>query len=123
MRHCRETSPLYPAWPSVVAADLDAALAAVAAADLGRLGPVAEGNALAMHAVMLAARPAIRYLTPGTLAALDRVASWRAEGIPVWATMDAGPNLKLLFETAHEAALSERAPGLRVADPWQAPPA
>ena len=38
--------------------------AAVVDKDFERLGELAEANALAMHATMLAARPALSYLSP-----------------------------------------------------------
>jgi len=118
MRRCGRTSPLYAAWPATVAADLREVLAALRARDLERLGTAAEGNALAMHATMIAARPPVIYWTGATLRALAEVAALRREGVAVWATMDAGPNLKLLFEVREERALRERIPALRIVDPW-----
>src|SRR5690606_20578651 len=68
MTHCAETSPLYPGWLACVAADLEAAQAAIASRDLDALGRVTEASALAMHAAALASRPAIRYFRPPTIA-------------------------------------------------------
>lgn len=101
MRHTVQTSPLYPAWVAASADDLEAALAAAADGDLERLGAVAEGNALGMHATMIAARPAVLYWMAGTVEVLHEVAALRASGLPVWATMDAGPNVKVLTDSAH----------------------
>ncbi len=97
MRRTVETSPLYAAWPALARRDLAALRAAVRDRDFDALGRTAEANAMAMHATMLAARPAVRYWRPQTLAELDRVSALRAEGVAVFATMDAGPNVKLLF--------------------------
>jgi diphosphomevalonate decarboxylase len=108
MDHTAATSPLYRAWLELVPADLEAAEAALAAGDLERLGALAEHNALAMHASAIAARPAIVYWKPATLAVLAEVRGLRATGQPAWATMDAGPHVKVLT-TAAAAELISRA--------------
>lgn len=118
MRHSVETSPLYAGWPATVDRDLEAVREAIASRDLERLGRAAEGNALAMHATAIAARPPVFYWLPESLAAMVCVSGWRANGIPVWFTMDAGPNLKLLFEAASEPALRSAIPGLRTLVPF-----
>jgi len=97
MQHTRATSPLYAAWPETVARDLAALKDAIRRRDFTLLGETAETNAMAMHATMLAARPAIVYCLPETLEAMQAVRALRAEGCEVYFTMDAGPNLKLLF--------------------------
>lgn len=118
MRHTVETSPLYAGWPGAVRRDLDAIRGAVATRDLERLGRTAEGNALAMHATAIAARPPVLYWLPESLAAMAKVTGWRADGIPVWFTMDAGPNLKLLFDASAEPALRAAVPSLRTLVPF-----
>jgi diphosphomevalonate decarboxylase len=102
MDHTAATSPLYRAWLDLVPRDLAAAEAAHAAGDLEQLGAITEGNALAMHASAIAARPAVIYWQPATLAALAEVRALRAAGRAAWATMDAGPHVKVLT-TAGEA--------------------
>lgn len=110
MQATMTTSPLYPAWVEASAKDLEEALAAVAARDLPRLGAVAEGNALGMHAAMAAARPAILYWLPGTVEAIHAVAALREEGLPAWVTIDAGPNVKVITSgaRAEEVAVALR---------------
>lgn len=96
MRRTRETSPFYPAWVTSTAETLDEAVAACAAGDLARLGALAEVNALRMHAVIQSCDPPIRYLGPTSVALFDRIAALRAEGVRVWGTADAGPNVVAL---------------------------
>lgn len=96
MEHTAATSPLYRAWLDLVPHDLASAEAALAAGDLERLGTLAEANAFAMHASALAARPAIIYWRPATLALLAKVSGLRDCGLAAWATMDAGPHVKVL---------------------------
>ena len=104
MNHTTATSPLYAAWPATAAADLAAIEAAIHARDFRTLGSVAEANALAMHATMLAARPALCYLQAQTLATLQRLWQARADGLNIYATIDAGPNVKILCRADDEAA-------------------
>ena len=103
MTHTADTSPYYRAWIELVPRDLAAAEAAIAAGDLAALGDVTEANALAMHASAIAARPPIVYWQPATLAICARVRGLRACGLSAWATMDAGPHVKVLT-TAEDAA-------------------
>ena len=115
MRATMSSSPLFPAWVEASGRDLQVALEAVRAGDLARLGEIVEGNALGMHATMIAARPGIIYWLPQTVAALHAIRAMREEGLPVWATIDAGPNVKVLTEGARAeevaAALRDRLTG------------
>jgi diphosphomevalonate decarboxylase len=108
MDHTAATSPMYRAWLDLVPGDLARALAAIAKGDLEALGTLAEANAMAMHASAIAARPAIVYWQPATLGILAEVRGLRSSGTPAWATMDAGPHVKVLT-TAASAELVQQA--------------
>ncbi len=108
MRRTLETSILYAAWPRQVAADLATLLRAVPDRDFDAFGTAAEGNALAMHATMLTARPPVLYWQSNSLTAMEHVWRCRADGIPVYFTMDAGPNLKLIYRDCDHAAVVSR---------------
>lgn len=105
MEHSRLTSPYYGAWLAAVARDLPAAEAAIAARDLPALGALCEANALAMHAAAIAARPAILYWRPATIGLLHEVRALRDRGVSAWATMDAGPHVKVLTTPAEAPAI------------------
>ncbi len=96
MEHTAATSPLYEAWLATVPRDLATAEAALASGDLEQLGTVAEANALAMHATAIAARPAVIYWQPATIALLAAVRTLRGNGRAAWATIDGGPHVKVL---------------------------
>jgi diphosphomevalonate decarboxylase len=91
-------SPLYPAWVAGAESDLAAARAAIRARDLEALGQLAEHSALKMHAVGLAARPPLLYWRGATVECVHRVWALRAEGTPVFVTIDAGPQVKVLCQ-------------------------
>jgi diphosphomevalonate decarboxylase len=46
-----------------------------------------------MHSVMLTSTPPLFYLSPASLAVMESVSSWRAAGLRVCYTVDAGPNV------------------------------
>jgi diphosphomevalonate decarboxylase len=94
MAQSEQTSPYYDAWVQTHPGDLDAGLAAVRARDFQALAEIAEHNCLKMHAVMLTTRPPLLYWTPATLACLHQVQALRRDGVPVFFTVDAGPQVK-----------------------------
>nr|BAB07791.1 diphosphomevalonate decarboxylase [Streptomyces sp. CL190] len=100
MRRTVDTSPLYRPWADSSKDDLDEMRSALLRGDLEAVGEIAERNALGMHATMLAARPAVRYLSPATVTVLDSVLQLRKDGVLAYATMDAGPNVKVLCRRA-----------------------
>ncbi|MEV0334971.1 diphosphomevalonate decarboxylase [Nocardia sp. NPDC050717] len=108
MRRTTETSPLYRPWAESSRLDLAEMREAVARQELSVIGEIAERNALGMHATMLAARPAVRYLSPHSLAVLDEVLALRADGIAAYATIDAGPNVKVLCARADAPVVAAR---------------
>jgi diphosphomevalonate decarboxylase len=98
------------------AARLQACRQALLARDLAAMGPVIEEDAILMHAVMMTSHPPLYYWQAATLALIQATQQWRAEGLPVYFTIDAGPNLHLLCEVAHAAAVEAAArqiPGVK----------
>ncbi|MEM6760148.1 MAG: diphosphomevalonate decarboxylase [Pseudomonadota bacterium] len=120
MNHTVATSPLFSAWPDRADADCIAIEAAVTDWDFASLGAIAEANALAMHATMMAARPALTYLKPGSWQVLEALWQARADGLAAYATMDAGANVKLIFETAHEQDVAAAFPQAQIINPFGA---
>ena len=96
MNRTTKTSILYEAWPKQVAEDLRLMKHALETQDFKMMGEIAERNALSMHATMLSAMPAVCYFLPETIRIMHTVWQLRQEGIPVYFTEDAGPNLKIL---------------------------
>jgi diphosphomevalonate decarboxylase len=61
--------------------------------DFALLADVAEMDCLMMHAVMQTSNPPLLYWQPATLAVMQAVVAWRRSGLPVFFTIDAGPNV------------------------------
>jgi len=96
MHRSQESSPFYEGWTRTADADLGEARVALASKDFDRLANVSEFSCLKMHAVALASRPPLIYWNPATLQALERVRQLRREGVPVFFTIDAGPQVKAI---------------------------
>jgi diphosphomevalonate decarboxylase len=118
MQRTVTTSSLYPAWPSKVSRDLAALKQAIANRDFPLLGKSAESNAMTMHATMLSAWPPISYFEPETVAAMQKVWDLRADGLQIYFTQDAGPNLKLLFLLKDVETVQAHFPELEVVQPF-----
>ncbi len=118
MNRTVETSELYEAWPAQANCDFDELRTAIAAKDFTLLGETAENNALAMHATMLAAWPPLCYWKPQSVALMQKVWQAREDGLEIYFTMDAGPNLKLLFLKKNQAAIKALFPKAQIVNPW-----
>ncbi len=97
MQQTIHTSVFYKLWPEKVALDLAKLKPALMEKDFATVGLTAESNALTMHALMQTATPAIVYSTPETIKTMHRIWELRKQGLNIYFTQDAGPNLKLLF--------------------------
>jgi len=108
MEASRQTSPFYARWVEQQQADLDEARDAIAGRDFDRLAVVAEHNCLKMHSVMWASRPPMVYWNATTLDCMDAVRQMQASGVPVFFTIDAGPQLKAVCDTAAVEEVRQR---------------
>lgn len=97
MQRTVNTSMIYSQWPKKVAQDMVIIRQALHTKNFPLLGGTAESNALTMHATMLSSWPPICYFLPETIAAMHEIWKLRKEGLELYFTQDAGPNLKLLF--------------------------
>jgi diphosphomevalonate decarboxylase len=105
MMRSAQASPYYPAWVATHPADMATARAAIRACDFAALAAVAEHNCLKMHAAALAAQPPLLYWNGATLECVAAVRRLRAGGVPVFYTIDAGPQVKAICEPAARGAV------------------
>lgn len=118
MQATTQTCALYQQWPQQAEADLRTLTTAIEARDFATLGRTAEHNALSMHATMIATWPPIVYWQSQTLEAMQTVWALRAQGVAVYFTMDAGPNLKLLYLQKDQACIQNAFKGLIEIQPF-----
>jgi len=94
MVRTERTSPYYAGWVDSSEDDLAEARTAIARRDFEALAEVSESSCLKMHAVMLSARPGLVYWNGATVECIRKVRKLRADGVPVFFTVDAGPQVK-----------------------------
>src|SRR5262249_30750946 len=99
--------PFFPAWVERAPAVYARIKQAVEKKDLEALGVAAEESALAMHATSIAAAPGLIYWTGTTLDVLAEVRRLRAVGLGAYATIDAGPHVKVLCSPEDEAEVAK----------------
>jgi diphosphomevalonate decarboxylase len=92
------SSPFHAARLAAVDGLLAAVVAGIGQRSLAAMGPAIEADALAMHGVMMTSTPALLYWQPATMMVIQAVRGWRREGLEVFFTMDAGPNVHCLSE-------------------------
>lgn len=97
------SSPLFAPRIARLPRRLAAVCAAIDARDLAALGPEIEAEALELHATAMTSQPPVLYWDGATVELLHAVRRWRADGLGVWFTLDAGPNVHLICD-AHDAA-------------------
>ena len=94
MRTSAATSPYYASWVGGAQDDYLQAHAAIQARNFDELTQISESSCLKMHALMLSTRPALIYWNAATLACIARVRALQTDGVSVFFTIDAGPQLK-----------------------------
>ena len=98
MRRTAQTSPFQAAWIDSQEADLATARRAILARDFEALAAISEYSCLKMHALALAAQPGLLYWNGASVECMRRVRALRGQGVPVFFTVDAGPQVKAVCE-------------------------
>lgn len=98
MQNVVATSPYYPAWQDVVKQDMQSMKLAIKQQNINQIGKIAELNAMRMHALNLAADPSFTYFNADTLRTMDLIHDLRNTGINCYYTLDAGPNVKVIYD-------------------------
>lgn len=101
MEISRKTSPFYSSWVTRQAEDLDTARDAILRRDFEQLAAIAEHNCLKMHSVMWASRPPTVYWNSATMRCLQAVRKLQRDGVGVFFTIDAGPQVKAVCMPQH----------------------
>ncbi len=100
MQQSKLTSPYFDTWVQTSHADYAQALNTIAEKNFASLAELAELSCLKMHSVMLTTRPTLAYWNPASVACMERIRNLRSDGVPVFFTMDAGPQVKAICEPA-----------------------
>ena len=112
MRRTVETSPFFTSWVENNPTDLNEIKAGIKDRDFTKVGEIAEANCLKMHATTLGANPPFTYLQDTTLSVMQTVQVMREKGIPAFFTIDAGPNVKVLYLPENEKTVEKTLRGI-----------
>lgn len=102
------TSPLLAGRLAALPGRLDRCKKALAEKNFRALGEVIEEDCLDMHAVMRSQIPPLAYWNDTTGVIMQAVVNWRRQALPVYFTIDAGPNVHLLCEGKNEKLVLEK---------------
>ena len=73
-------------------------LEAMKIGDIKKWGNIVEKEALTLHALMMASEPPYILMCPNTLEVINKIRAFRQQNnIPVYFTLDAGPNVHVLY--------------------------
>ncbi|MCP4913016.1 MAG: diphosphomevalonate decarboxylase [Oligoflexia bacterium] len=76
--------------------------------DLNSFINLVENEALTLHAMMMTSRENYMLMKPGTLEVIEKLRLYRSESnIPLCFTLDAGPNVHILYPKKHEEAVKK----------------
>jgi diphosphomevalonate decarboxylase len=115
MERSRSTSVFYRSWVRGAGVELEGAVEAVERRDLEGLGAAMRRSYLRMFGAMLGCDPPLIYWLPASIAIIRECEEMRREGIAVWETMDAGPQVKMLCRAADAPLIADRIRSARAA--------
>ena len=95
-----EGNPYAPARYQQASSNLDQLIDILKTGDLHGFGQIAELEALTLHALMMSSQPPYLLMKPNSLAMIEKIREYRSDTQhPLYFTLDAGPNLHLLYPT------------------------
>ena len=93
-----EDNPFAPVRFKQANDNLKALMTAMKEGDMASFIEIVEEEALTLHALMMTSKPSYVLMKPNSLALIEKVRGFRNKtGLPVCFTLDAGPNLHVLY--------------------------
>ena len=90
------TSPYYQDWVDSAPDDLKEMKKAIREKNFPLLGELSEYSCLKMHGLAMSARPGLIYWNKTTLDCIQQIRELRETKVPVYFTIDAGPQVKAI---------------------------
>ena len=107
MERSRLTSPYFEAWVSSTTLDYAPMIEAVTTRNFDKLAELAEASCLKMHALMLSSKPGLVYWHAATVACMHQIRALREQGLNVFFTVDAGPQVKAICTEEHAQSVQQ----------------
>ena len=98
MNAVKGSSPYFPAWVKDSRSLFKEMRSAVLSKDIEKTGTIARLSYMRMFSTMFSADPPLIYWQPESVRLIHALAKLRSQGIGVWETMDAGPQVKVICE-------------------------
>src|SRR5512139_1802766 len=103
-----DTSPLQAVRVADAPRRLDICRRAILERDFSAFASIIELDSDMMHGVMMTSTPALHYWKPASLEVMNCVRQWRAEGMQVCYTVDAGPNVHVICHEAEAEFIEQK---------------
>lgn len=100
MELTRKTSPFFDSWIASAQQHLKEFRQAILERDFQKLSELTETNCVRMHACAMASNPSVLYWNSKTLELMQKARELRKNGVPVFFTVDAGPNVVFFCEAS-----------------------
>jgi diphosphomevalonate decarboxylase len=114
MKQSVANSPFYSAWRDTAEQDTQKMKELIKKKNFTEVGKLAEHNCLKMHATMMTTTPAIIYWNEKTVELMHAIMNWRDEGLELYFTIDAGPQIKIICLAKNVAEITKRVKALGV---------
>jgi len=76
--------------------------------DIEAFGLLAEAEALTLHALMMCSEPSYMLMEPASMIVIKKIQQFRTDSnLPVYFTLDAGPNIHILYPENDEKTVNE----------------
>ncbi|OUU78780.1 MAG: diphosphomevalonate decarboxylase [Gammaproteobacteria bacterium TMED78] len=110
------TSPFYNEWIKSSVSDLAIARDAIMNKDFESLSSITQSNCIKMHSVIMTSNPPVLYWNQATLACIKMIMDLQKSGVPVFFTVDAGPQVKAICKPESTVMISDllkKIPGVK----------
>ncbi|CAM3228996.1 diphosphomevalonate decarboxylase [Streptobacillus felis] len=102
-----QNSVIYPMWVKRANDDFEKMKKALIENDFVKVGNIMEKNTIIMHNTTFRSNPSFSFLNEETYSVIKTIKRIRMRGINVFTTMDAGPNVKVLYLKEDEEKVLE----------------
>lgn len=103
-----DNNPYAPARYQQAEHNFSLLIQALKEGDLTTFGNITEDEALTLHALMMCSNPSFILMSPSSLEVINKIRTYRKNtGIPVYFTLDAGPNVHVLYPHEYVSQVSQ----------------
>lgn len=108
MELTKQTSWMYANWVNQANQQAVHLEEAIKKQDFNTIGAIAQDNALGMHMSMMMAKPPVLYFKEKTIQMMHYLLELQTQGVPLYFTMDAGPNIKVLIQHKNRQMIASK---------------